>query len=96
MKCSECGGSLPDGCSYDSLLENRVPPVITSKLQLSALALYISGRPTVHTAMQSVNGLRETHGSAILPLSTTLSMSDKLCRERGKLGNEPPMPEKGQ
>jgi hypothetical protein len=38
--------------------------------------------------------LREMHGSAILHLSTALSTSDKLCREHGKLGNEPPMSEK--
>jgi len=37
--------------------------------------------------MQRMNGLRETHGSAILNLPTNPSASDKLCREHGKLGD---------
>jgi hypothetical protein len=38
-------------------------------------------RPTVRTAMRRMNGLRETHGSAILSLATKPSGSDKLRRE---------------
>jgi hypothetical protein len=36
-------------------------------------------RPTVRTAIQRMNGLRETHGSATLSLAKTPSASDKLC-----------------
>ena len=61
----------------------------------SALALYFSGRPTVHTAIRRMNGLRETYGSAILSLARKPSASDRLCRE-GRLGNEQPMSEKGK
>jgi hypothetical protein len=80
IRCSKPGGQFP--------------PAHTLNPQLSAPAPYFSGRPTVHTATRRMNGLREMHGSAILHLSTALSTSDKLCREHGKLGNEPPMAEK--
>ncbi len=63
IRCSKTGRAISTGT--------------TSNLRLSALALYFSGRPTVHTAMRRMNGLRETHGFAILYLPTTPSTSDK-------------------
>ena len=50
-----------------------------SRPRPSALAQYFSGRPTVHTAMRRMNGLLETHGSAILRLPTKPSTRDSIA-----------------
>jgi hypothetical protein len=71
IRCPKTGRAISTGTYVESAAFRSSPVFL--------------GRPTVHTATRRMNGLRETHGSAILGLSTKLSASDKLCRERRSL-----------
>jgi hypothetical protein len=63
IRCSKTGRAISTGTYVESAAFRSSPVFL--------------GRPTVHTAMRRMNGLRETHGFAILYLPTTPSTSDK-------------------
>jgi hypothetical protein len=81
IRCSKTGRAISTGTYVESAVF-RSSPVFFGQTYC----------PHCDTTM---NGLRETHGSAILILARKPSASDRLCRE-GRLGNEQPMSEKGK